>query len=388
MTNIKGNGEGKILNKATILIVEDNELNRDVFRALIKALGYTPILAENGVSALSQMEKLFPDLVLLDILMPEMNGYEVLDRMKGSKNLRYIPVIMISSLDEMESVVRCIEGGADDYLVKPFDYTLLKARISTCLEKKYLRDREEKYRKQIEDYNLNLEDRVQKQVKDITAAQHATIFALAKLAASRDKETGEHLQRICEYCKTLSEKLRLLPKYESIINEAFIRNIYAAAPLHDIGKVGIPDRILLKPGKLTDEEYAIMKTHPTIGAETLREVNQQYPGNDFVRIGIEIVESHHERWNGKGYPHGISGEDIPLVGRILALADYYDAQTSKRIYKEAFPHARSRETIINSSGKHFDPDVVDAFISAEDEFIAISKRHIDTEDIETPLMKK
>jgi putative two-component system response regulator len=379
--------EAKI-DKATILVVDDNELNRDVLHALIMALGHVPLLAENGLYALTQMEKQPPDLVLLDILMPEMDGYKVLNHMKNDSFLRNIPVIIISAVNEMESVVQCIEMGADDYLVKPFDPTLLGARIGACLEKKRLRDQKDNYLKQIEDYNLKLEERVHEQVQQITVAQQATIFALAKLAASRNLETGEHLQRMCEYSRVLSEKLRLLPKYASVIDEDFIRNIYAASPLHDIGKVAIPDRILLKIDKLTEEEYNIMKTHTIIGGKTLREVDQQHPGNDFVHVGIEIAESHHERWDGNGYPYGLAGEDIPLAGRILALGDVYDAHISERVYKEAFSHDRSREIILSGSGKNFDSDIVEAFVSAEDEFIAIGKRYVDTEKETTFLSKR
>ena len=379
--------EAKI-DKATILVVDDNELNRDVLHALIMALGHVPLLAENGLYALTQMEKQPPDLVLLDILMPEMDGYKVLNHMKNDSFLRNIPVIIISAVNEMESVVQCIEMGADDYMVKPFDPTLLGARIGACLEKKRLRDQKDNYFKQIEDYNLKLEERVHEQVQQITVAQQATIFALAKLAASRNLETGEHLQRMCEYSRVLSEKLRLLPKYASVIDEDFIRNIYAASPLHDIGKVAIPDRILLKIDKLTEEEYNIMKTHTIIGGKTLREVDQQHPGNDFVHVGIEIAESHHERWDGNGYPYGLAGEDIPLAGRILALGDVYDAQTSERVYKEAFSHDMSREIILSGSGKNFDSDIVEAFVSAEDEFIAIGKRYVDTEKETTFLSKR
>ncbi|MEE8189974.1 MAG: HD domain-containing phosphohydrolase [Candidatus Scalindua sediminis] len=379
--------EAKI-DKATILVVDDNELNRDVLHALIMALGHVPLLAENGLYALTQMEKQPPDLVLLDILMPEMDGYKVLNHMKNDSFLRNIPVIIISAVNEMESVVQCIEMGADDYMVKPFDPTLLGARIGACLEKKRLRDQKDNYLKQIEDYNLKLEERVHEQVQQITVAQQATIFALAKLAASRNLETGEHLQRMCEYSRVLSEKLRLLPKYASVIDEDFIRNIYAASPLHDIGKVAIPDRILLKIDKLTEEEYAIMKTHTIIGGKTLREVDQQHPGNDFVHVGIEIAESHHERWDGNGYPYGLAGEDIPLAGRILALGDVYDAQTSERVYKEAFSHAMSREIILSGSGKNFDPDIVEVFVSSEDEFIAIGKRYVDIEKETISLTKR
>ena len=364
---------------AKILIVDDEEKICALLKRQMLALGYTPILAENGLSALLQMRKELPDLVLLDILMPEMDGYKVLDHMKSDSNLRHIPVIVISGVGGMEDVVRCIEKGADDYLTKPFDDTLLKARIGACVEKKRLRDQEELYRKRIERYNLNLEERVREQVREVTSAQLATIFAMAKLAESRDPETGEHLERMQGYCKILSEKLRQSPKYASVIDEVFVENMYAASPLHDIGKVGIPDRILQKPGKLTEEEFAVIKTHTTIGADTLREVHRQHAGNEFVHIGIEIAESHHENWDGSGYPQGLDRDKIPLVGRIVKLGDVYDALTSKRCYKEAFSHAKSREIIVGDSEKEFDPDVVDAFVSSEEEFVATRKRHVDAE---------
>lgn len=364
--------------KSKILIVDDIEINRNVLNDMVLTLGHIPELAEDGLKALAKIESENYDLVLLDILMPEMDGYQVLAYMKNNNNLLHTPVIMISALDETENVVRCIENGADDYLVKPFNPILLKARINACLEKKHLRDRDTKYHDQIKDFNVELQRQVRKQVDDITVAQQSTIFAMAKLAESRDPETGEHIQRMCEYCRALCNKLKLLTKYKFKINYNFIENLYAASPLHDIGKVGISDSILLKPGKLTNEEFDIMKTHTTIGAETLKEVDQHHGGNNFVSIGIEIAESHHEKWDGAGYPHGLAGENIPLAGRVLALGDVYDALTSRRCYKEAFSHAKSRDIIINGRGTHFDPDVVDAFVSAEKEFMSIRERCIDT----------
>ncbi len=365
------------IEKATIMVVDDNPVNRQIMNDLIIIMGHDSVMAENGLYALSILEKQDCDLVLLDICMPDMDGYQVLDYIKNDTHLCQMPVIMISALDDMDSVVRCIESGADDYMAKPFNHTILRARIDACLGKKMMRDRESQYQDQIEKFNLELQNRVSKQVFEITAAQHSTIFAMAKLAESRDPETGEHLLRIREYVKTICRRLCMHPRYASILDDDYIENICAASPLHDIGKVGVPDNILLKPGKLTAEEFNTMKIHTTVGAETLREVNRLHPGNDFVRIGIDIAESHHEKWNGKGYPHGLVGENIPLVGRILALADVYDALTSKRCYKEAFTHARSLEIIVNDSGIHFDPDVVDSFIQAEIDFVHIRENYVD-----------
>ena len=364
--------------KASILIVDDNEVNRNLLNDMILALGHKPVLVENGLSALAHMKRELPDLVLLDILMPEMDGYEVLDRIKNDSAMKYLPIIMISAVDQMDSIVRCVEKGADDYIVKPYDATLLRARIEASLEKKRLRDAEEAYRIKVEEYNLNLENRVQEQVQSITSAQVAIIFAMAKLAESRDPETGEHLERMAEYSKLLCNNLRMLPKYETVIDDKFVDNIYAASPLHDIGKVGIPDNILTKPDKLSEREFDIMKTHTVIGADTLRIVDEKHPGNALVRMGIEIAESHHEKWDGSGYPYGLAGDKIPLAGRILALGDVYDALTSKRVYKEAFSYDKSREIIIEGRGTHFDPDVVDAFIAVGNEFLTVKERFIDT----------
>jgi putative two-component system response regulator len=225
-----------------------------------------------------------------------------------------------------------------------------------------------------------LGERVRQQVKQITSTQMATIFAMSKLAESRDPETGAHLERMREYCKVLSEFLSKTQGHNSYIDQTFIDNIYAASPLHDIGKVGILDNVLLKAGPLDDEEWKLMKQHPIIGAETLRAVDSQHPGNEFIKTGIAIALYHHEKWDGSGYPHGLKGTDIPLEARILALGDVYDALTSKRCYKEAFSHEKSREIIMQSNDAHFDPAIVDAFLNIEDEFIRIRSFYQDDEE--------
>jgi putative two-component system response regulator len=364
----------------SMLVVDDNEMNRDLLSRRLQRQGYNVCIAENGQRAIDVISQKPFDLVLLDIMMPEVNGYQVLEYMKSDARLRHIPVIMISALDELESVVRCIELGADDYITKPFNPVLLRARIGACLEKKKLHDQEEQYRQKIVEHNQHLEEQVRKQVKEITTAQLAAIFAMSKLAESRDPETGEHLERMREYSKLLAQTLTIRPRYRTVIDQKFIDNIYAASPLHDIGKVGVPDNILCKPGKLTPEEWEAMKTHTLIGASTLLEVDRQHPGNDLIRMGVEIAGGHHEKWNGSGYPNGLVGEEIPLVARILALGDVYDALTSKRCYKAAFTHEKSRDIIITDSGTHFDPDVVGAFLEAEDEFRRIRAYYQDPEE--------
>lgn len=361
----------KELGPATILIAEDNDNNRDILRRRLEKDGYRTIEAVNGVEALARMKQFHVDLVLLDIMMPEMNGYQVLERMKVDSTLESIPVIVITAVNDIESAVKCIEFGAEDYLPKPFNVTLLRARISASLEKKRLRDQEHEYQVYIERYNRNLEERVMRQVRQITSAQIATIFAMSKLAESRDPETGAHLERMREYCRLIAETLSQNKRYEMIVDRQFIDNIYAASPLHDIGKVGVPDNVLLKPAKLDDPEWEVMKCHPIIGAETLRAVDRQHPGNNFIKTGIAIAEFHHERWDGTGYPYGLRGDRIPLEARILALGDVYDALTSRRCYKEPFSHSNSREIILEGAGKHFDPEIVNAFVEVESEFIRI-----------------
>ena len=364
---------------ATVLIVDDQEHNRLILHDQIAALGHKTLLADNGLSALAQVGKHPPDLILLDIMMPEMDGFETLERLKADSSTRHIPVVIITAVDELGSVARCVGMGADDYIIKPFSPTLLNARIDACLDKKRLHDQERQYRRNLEEYNLHLEERVREKVKELTQAHLGTIFATSKLAESRDPETGEHLERMREYCKALAEQLARSSKHSPLVDQQFVDDLYAASPLHDIGKVGIPDAILLKPGALTDEEFDIMKTHTTIGADTLRKVEEQVPGNSFVIMGIEIAQSHHERWDGSGYPLGISGEEIPLTSRILGLADVYDALRSKRVYKDAFSHEKSREIILEERGKHFDPDIVDAFLPSEGTFQEIRERFQDTE---------
>jgi len=358
-------------NTSKILIVDDMETNRELLFNMMKKLGYETMLAENGLSALSIINKVLPDIILLDIMMPEMDGFQVLEHLKGNNKFCHIPVIVISAIDDVESIVRCIERGADDYLIKPFNATMLQARLSASLEKKRLYDQEETYQRQIEEYNLHLEERVREEVKKVSNTQIAVIFAMAKLAESRDLETGEHLERIREYCKIIAEQLSQLPKYKSLIDKTFIENIYASSPLHDIGKVGVPDKILLKPNKLTEEEWLVMKTHTTIGAGTLRAVYKEYPDNEFIRMGIDIALSHHEKWDGSGYPKGLRVEKIPVAGRIVALADVYDALRSNRCYHKAISHEEAKLIINKEREKHFQPEIVDIFLSKDKQFFSI-----------------
>lgn len=357
----------------SLLIVDDMEVNRALLGRLLKKDNFQLSFAEDGQEALEKIGVGSFDLILLDIMMPHLDGIQVLSILKADEKLRHIPIIMITALNEMDNVVRCIEMGAEDYLPKPFNHTLLRARINASLEKKRIHDLAEDYRRRIEEHNSELKNRVYEQVRKIASTQLATIFAMSKLAESRDPETGQHLERVREYCVILAIKLNQGKYFD--IDANFIENIYAASPLHDIGKVGVPDHILLKPGKLTEEERRLMETHSIVGAKTLRAVNDEHPGNAFIRMGIEIAESHHEKWDGSGYPHKLNGDAIPLAARIIALADVYDALTSKRCYKEAFSHEKAAEIIRSESGRHFDPRMVEVFCQIGQEFKAIQEYH-------------
>ena len=234
----------------------------------------------------------------------------------------------------------------------------------------------------LQKYNSHLEELVNEKVQEISESQIATIFALVKLSESRDDDTGAHIERTSSLCRLIAERLSALPHSADIINDTFIDNIYKASPLHDIGKVGIPDAILLKPGKLTLPEFEIMKTHTTIGFDTLSHVQKQYPQNSFLKIGMEIAQYHHEKWDGTGYPEGLSGEEIPLSARIMALADVYDALRSKRVYKEAFSHDESCAIIEEGSKKHFDPLLIKIFHENYKEFAEIHDTQIRTDPSE------
>ncbi len=367
----------KKIEPASILIADDNLINQELLKDVVVSLGHIPTTVSNGNDVLKHVDNDKPDMILLDLMMPEMNGFQVLKVLKSKGLLDELPVIVISSVEKLESIAACIRIGAKDYLVKPFDRILLQARIQASIEMRQTHNRLEKYYDLVTDFNEILERRVKKQVEEISQSHLGTIFAMSQLAESRDTDTGDHLERIREYCKQLCQILQMDKKYQSEITDQYIESIYIASPLHDIGKIGIPDNVLQKKGKLTDEEFSTMKKHTTVGANTLRKVNQKHPDNLFIRIGIEIAESHHEKWDGSGYPNGKENKSIPLSARILALADVYDALTTRRCYKPAFSHEKSTAIITEGKDKHFAPDIVDAFLESEYAFHQIKNQFRD-----------
>lgn len=357
--------------RGSVMIVDDNPANLKLLEEMLLHQGHEVRSFPRGRLALAAAAKHPPDLILLDINMPEMTGYEVCEQLKSSTYLAEIPVIFLSGLSAREDKLRCFQCGGVDYISKPFQLEEVQARVDAHLRLRQLQQ-------QIEADNLHLRELVQIQVEEIADAQMSTIFAIAQLAESRDVETGRHLERIQTFCGLLATGLSETPKYENTIDRAWIRNIFHASPLHDIGKVAIPDRILLKPGPLTPEEFAIMKTHTALGAKTLSAVRDRYPDNEFVELGIEVAASHHERWDGTGYPNGLAGDEIPLSARILAVADCYDALRSQRVYKPAIPHDEACEIIIGESGKHFDPDVTAVFSRLSETTRDVWNRIVDT----------
>ena len=351
-----------------ILIVDDSP---EAIAVLGNALSdnYKKSIALNGEQAfriLFSSDEL-PDLILMDVMMPEMDGYEVCRHLKCNEKFRDIPVIFLSSLSDVDDKIKAFENGGVDYIQKPFEIAEVNARINTHLK---IRD----LQSQIENHNKFLNQMVEQKVKEISESQIATIFALARLTESRDNETGEHLMRIRVLCRSLAEKIKDHSEYRDIVNDEFIENLELASPLHDIGKVGIRDEILLKKGSFSPEEFEEMKKHTVIGADTLKEVYQRYPNNIFIKIGIEIANYHHENWDGTGYPKGLSGKEIPLSARIMALADEYDALRSELVYKESFSHTKSLEIINEGAGKHLDPELVKIFLQNEKEFSDIYNR--------------
>lgn len=341
---------------AVVMVVDDTPANLRLLSEILGGVGYRVVEFPRGELALRSAIKTPPDLVLLDILMPGMDGFTVCRAMKDIPALKDIPVLFISALDDPGHKVQGFAAGGVDYVTKPFMGVEVLARVKTHLSLR-------RAGQQLEQHNLYLGTLVKDQVKDISDSQLSTILALSKLAEHRDDETGLHVERARRICRLLAQKLQEDDYYSRFIDENFISNIFYASSLHDIGKVGISDNILLKPGKLDALEWQVMKTHTTIGRNTLREVWIRYPKNAFISMGVDVAGTHHERWDGTGYPLGLVGEEIPLSGRIMALADVYDALRSKRPYKESLAHEVSCQIILDGAGRQFDPIVVEAFLA-------------------------
>ena len=361
--------DANVKREPIILVVDDMRVNTDMLSNLLTPKGYRVMAAASGQQALTCVETDPPDVILLDLMMPGMDGFEVCQRLKQDPHTRHIPVIIISGLGALEANVRALEAGADDFLSKPFDSVLLSARLQNSLRSKMLQDQIIEYQHQLEESNRTLEQRVEERTAQLRRTQQAAIIGLAKLAESRDTETGAHLERMRSYARLIAREMAASHR----LDDAFIEQLYYSSPLHDIGKVGVPDSILLKPGKLMPQEFDIMKTHALIGGDTLHAANVEAGQGSFLVMGRDIAYYHHERWDGRGYPFGIAKTDIPLAARIAAVSDVYDALSSKRPYKEAFSPEKSRAIILEGRGAAFDPEVVDAFVACQD---AVTEIHV------------
>ena len=361
--------------KPTVLVVDDTADNLSLMGSLLSR-GYKVRVANSGEKALRIANSLpGPDLILLDIMMPEMDGYEVMRRLKSNAATHDIPVIFLTAKSEVADETFGLSLGAIDYITKPISPPIVLARIKTHLEVKRMQDF-------LRDKAGYLEAEVAKRTAQITALQSVTIHAMASLAETRDNETGAHIRRTQYYVKAMAQHLREHPRFAWFLNnDETIDLLFKSAPLHDIGKVGIPDNILLKPGKLTPEEFAVMKKHPTLGRDAIVHAEADL-GFDmpFLRFAKDIAYGHHEKWDGSGYPQGLAGDDIPIAARLMAIADVYDALICKRVYKKPFTHEEAVGMIVDGKGKHFDPDVVDAFLAIQHEFIQIAARFVDEVD--------
>ncbi len=349
--------------RSRVLIVDDAPENIRILGELLKEK-YTVMFARNGEDALRIANKNpHPDIILLDVIMPGMDGYEVCQELKSNQDTQDIPVLFITAQNDEQEESRGLSIGAVDYVSKPFRSTLVTTRVDNQLELKKHRDQ--------------LDDLVKERTRELSLTQEATIEAMASLAEWRDPETGLHIKRTQKFVLLLAEYMAKNEKYATALDAKTIELLYLSAPLHDVGKVSIPDAILQKPGRLTEEEFEYMKQHTTRGRDALSSADSKLGSDSFLRIARTIAYSHHERWDGKGYPQGLAENKIPLPAQLMSVADVYDALTSKRVYKPSMPHEKARDLIVEGRGTQFAPDVVDAFLELEEEFKVVAEKFAD-----------
>lgn len=368
-----------ITEKATILVIDDTPDNLSLMSALLKDI-YKVKVANHGDKGFKiATSENPPDLILLDVMMPDIDGYQVCRQLKANAATRDIPVIFLTAKSEEDEEQKGLELGAVDYITKPIIPSIVLARIKAQLQVKAAADF-------LKDKAAYLEEEVAKRTQEVMAIQDVTILAMASLAETRDSDTGNHIRRTQHYVKALAEKLKPNPRFTEYLTDNNINTLFKSAPLHDIGKVGIPDCILLKPGRFEAHEMEIMKTHTTLGRDAIQQAENALGVKvEFLTIAKEIAFCHQEKWDGSGYPEGLSGDNIPISARLMAVADVYDALVSRRIYKEGMPHEKAVQIIVEGKGRHFDPDMVDAFVEIQGEFLAIAQRYADTD---TDMQKK
>jgi putative two-component system response regulator len=366
-----------VKSKEKILLVDDETMYIDILVDLLKD-EYSTVIAKSGSQALKRLSNSsLPDLILLDVVMPDLSGYEVCRQIKSNPTTTSIPIIFLTVKSEVSDEIRGFELGAVDYIAKPMSPPIVMARVKSHLAL-------HQAKRELANHNEILEQRVKERTQELIktkdAAIDAAIYCMASLAETRDSETGKHILRTQNYIRLLAEHLKDHPKYSDYLqHNDTIEMLYKTSPLHDIGKVGVPDRILLKPGKLNSDEWLQMKKHAQYGHDALLRAELELGSTDFLQLAREIAYTHHEHWDGNGYPQGLKGNDIPISGRLMAIADVYDALISKRIYKEAYSHQRAVEIVAESSGSHLDPDMVEAFLQIENQVYQIAAKYCDGE---------
>lgn len=362
--------------KNRILLVDDQPENLLIVRDFL-ADDYEVLTAAGGEEALALAKLGGIDLILLDVVMPDIDGFEVCRRLKADPATQQVPVLFLTSLDRVDEETQGFALGAADFIHKPFSPPVVLARVQTHLSlaaaRRGLQLRNEDLAREVREQSAE----VLRQKQEVINAQGATISAFCALAEVRDDETGNHIRRTQEYVRALAERLRSHPRFRDELTEENIGWLYRSAALHDVGKVAIPDAILHKPGKLSDEEWQIMKRHSEYGRNAIAQAQEEAGSSNFLRFGREIAYGHHEKWNGTGYPQGLKGDDIPISARLMAVADVYDALISKRCYKEAFSHEKAMSIIAEGRGTHFDPDVADAAAAIAAEFRSIATHFSD-----------
>ncbi|SDO28072.1 putative two-component system response regulator [Rhodoferax sp. OV413] len=359
--------------RATILAVDDSPDNLWLLSGLLKDK-YRVKITSSGEKALQIIQGgLFPDLILLDVMMPGLSGHDVCRQLKASPVTRDIPIIFLTAMVSTDDEKKGLEMGAADFIAKPINPAIVLARVATQLQAKAGADF-------LRNQNQFLETEVQRRTRELAAIQDVTILAMASLAETRDNETGNHIRRTQHYVRVLANALKEHPRFHAQLDNHVIDMLYKSAPLHDIGKVGIPDRILLKPGRFEPHEFEIMKTHTTLGRDAIQHAEDALGMPvEFLSYAKEIAYGHQEKWDGSGYPQGLAGEAIPLSARIMAVADVYDALISRRVYKEGMPHDKAVDIMRAGRGSHFDPDILDSFLALLPEFQRIAQQFADSD---------
>lgn len=354
--------------RATVLVVDDTPANLTLMAGVLGDQ-WRVQLANSGAKALELARRQAPDIILLDVMMPGLDGYETCRQLKAAPQLHDVPVLFLTAMTDTESELRAFDCGGADFIHKPFVASTVVARVRTQLEAKSGRDA---LRAREQWLQLELE----KRLVEVNRLRDATLHVMISFAEFRDEDTGFHVKRTQEYVRILATRLNAMPVQSRHLSQEHVDHVARSAPLHDLGKVAIPDHILLKPGRLTDAEMVVMRTHAERGWEMLSRAARRMGdgGSEFLRFGMQIARAHHERWDGTGYPDALAGEAIPLAARLMAVADVYDALISRRPYKEPKSHAYACEYVVRQAGSHFDPVVVDAFVASQEHFHATAQR--------------